>query len=52
MTVTAISSGAIRSSGKISSASLDHEAMFYSVASLGSCVIEVNGNQLDVRRNR
>ena len=37
------------SSGKISSGSLDHEAMFYSVSQLGSCILEVNNNQLDVK---
>ncbi|MDF1697135.1 MAG: metallophosphoesterase family protein, partial [Saprospiraceae bacterium] len=37
------------SSGKISGGSLNHQAMFYSVSQLGSCVLEVNGNQLDVK---
>ncbi len=37
------------SSGRISSGSLNHEAMYYSVSQLGSCVLEVNGNQLDVK---
>ena len=37
------------SSGKISSAALDHNAMYYSVASLGSCIIETNGNMMDVK---
>jgi len=37
------------SSGKISSAPLDHEAMYYSVAHLGSCVLEVNGQQLNIK---
>ncbi|MDH3652179.1 MAG: metallophosphoesterase, partial [Saprospiraceae bacterium] len=37
------------SAGKTSNGSLDHEAMFYSVAQLGSCVLEVNGNELTVK---
>ncbi|MFT6783772.1 MAG: hypothetical protein ACJA1A_003713, partial [Saprospiraceae bacterium] len=37
------------SAGKITNAPLDHQAMFYSVAQLGSCVLEVNGNNLDVK---
>ncbi|GLR19872.1 metallophosphoesterase [Portibacter lacus] len=37
------------SAGKITAAPLDHAAMFYSVAKLGSCVIEVNANKMDVK---
>ncbi len=37
------------SSGKVSGGSLNHQAMYYSVSQLGSCVLEVNGNQLDVK---
>jgi PKD repeat protein/murein DD-endopeptidase MepM/ murein hydrolase activator NlpD len=36
------------SSGKVSSAPLDHPAMFVSLASLGSLLVDVSGNQLDV----
>ena len=36
-------------SGKISGGSLNHNAMFYSVSKLGSCVIEVTGGQMDVK---
>ena len=36
------------SSGKVSSASLDHPAMFVSVSSLGSLVVDVSGNRMDV----
>jgi len=36
------------SSGKTSSADLDHPAMLVSLLRLGSLVIDVNGNQLDV----
>ena len=34
------------SSGKTSSADLDHEAMFISVSELGSCVMEVDGSEM------
>jgi len=37
------------SSGKVSSASLNHNAMFYSVSQLGSCVLEVDGNEMNVK---
>ena len=37
------------SSGKTSSAALDHEAMYYSVAQLGSCIVEVSGSALTVK---
>ena len=37
------------SAGKISGGSLNHQAMFYSVSQLGSCVLEVDGNQMDVK---
>ena len=37
------------SSGKTSNGNLNHNAMFYSVADLGSCLLEVNGDQLDVK---
>ncbi len=37
------------SSGKKSSGPLNHPAMYYSVAEFGSCVLEVNGQQMDVR---
>ncbi|WP_170110458.1 metallophosphoesterase [Flavilitoribacter nigricans] len=37
------------SSGKVSAAALDHEAMYYSVAALGSCILEVDGDQMDVK---
>ena len=36
-------------SGKISVGDLNHPAMYYSVADLGSCVMEVSGRQLDVK---
>lgn len=36
------------SSGKISGGSLDHPAMFLSLNSLGSLVVDVSGNQMDV----
>jgi PKD repeat protein len=36
------------SSGKVSSAALDHPAMFVSLASLGSLLIDVSGNRMDV----
>ncbi len=37
------------SSGKTSSGSLDHEAMFYSVSALGSCILEVAGGTMNVK---
>ena len=37
------------SSGKTSSGSLDHPAMFFSLQSLGSMILEVNGNRLDAQ---
>ena len=37
------------SSGKVSSGSLNHNAMFYSVSQLGSCVLEVDGNEMNVK---
>lgn len=37
------------SAGKVSSGSLDHEAMFYSVSNLGSCVLEISGEKMDVK---
>jgi chitodextrinase len=37
------------SSGKITSAALNHPAMFYSAAILGSLVIDVAGNRLDAQ---
>ncbi|MDH3247168.1 MAG: metallophosphoesterase, partial [Saprospiraceae bacterium] len=37
------------SSGKTSSGPLDHEAMYYSVSRLGSCVLEIGGNQMSVK---
>ncbi|MGK0315349.1 MAG: hypothetical protein ACI86M_001580 [Saprospiraceae bacterium] len=37
------------SSGKVTTGPLDHEAMFYSLAELGSCVLEVDGNNLEVK---
>jgi PKD repeat protein len=36
------------SSGKVSDAPLDHSAMFVSLASLGSLLIDVSGNRMDV----
>jgi len=36
------------SSGKVSSAPLDHPAMFVSLASLGSLLVDVSGNRMDV----
>ncbi len=36
------------SSGKVSSAPLDHPAMFVSLASLGSLLIDISGNRMDV----
>ena len=35
--------------GKISGGSLNHPAMFYSVNELGSCVLEVKGDQMNVK---
>jgi hypothetical protein len=43
---TYITSG---SSGKTSSGSLDHEAMYYSVSALGSCVLEVDAGSMQVK---
>jgi hypothetical protein len=37
------------SSGKISGGDLDHPAMFSSLNQLGSCVVEVQNNQLDMK---
>jgi hypothetical protein len=37
------------SSGKISGSDFGHNAMYYSVAALGSCVLEVEGDRLDVK---
>jgi len=37
------------SSGKISNAPIDHEAMYYAVVELGSCVLEVHSNRLDIK---
>jgi hypothetical protein len=37
------------SSGKISGGSLDHNAMYYSVSQLGSCILEVDGSTLNVK---
>ncbi len=37
------------SSGKTGSGTLDHPAMFYSVSELGSCVLEVDGNEMNVK---
>ncbi|NNE83637.1 MAG: hypothetical protein HKN28_06670, partial [Alphaproteobacteria bacterium] len=37
------------SSGKVSGGSLDHPAMFASISSLGSMILEVNGNRLDAQ---
>jgi PKD repeat protein/murein DD-endopeptidase MepM/ murein hydrolase activator NlpD len=36
------------SSGKVSGGSLDHPAMFVSLASLGSLILDVSGNRMDV----
>lgn len=36
------------SSGKVSNASLDHPAMYVSLASLGSMIVDVSGNRMDV----
>ena len=37
------------SAGKISSGGLNHEAMFYSVSDLGSCVLEISTDSLNVK---
>ena len=37
------------SSGRTSAGTLDHEAMFFSESELGSCVLEVNGGELQVK---
>ncbi|WCO02847.1 metallophosphoesterase [Psychroserpens ponticola] len=37
------------SSGKTSAGDLDHEAMYYSVSQLGSCVLEVDGDTMHVK---
>jgi len=37
------------SSGKKSGGSLNHEAMYYSVSELGSCLLEIDGDQLDLK---
>lgn len=37
------------SAGKISSGSLNHQAMFYSVSELGSCILEINTDTLSVK---
>jgi len=37
------------SSGKTTNAPLDHEAMFFSIVELGSCIIEIDGPQMDVK---
>jgi phage baseplate assembly protein gpV len=37
------------SAGKISGGDLDHDAMFYSMSTLGSCVMEVSGDSLTVK---
>jgi len=37
------------SSGKVSAGTLDHEAMYYSVSQLGSCIVEVDGSILTVK---
>lgn len=37
------------SSGKVSGGSLDHPAMYYSVSELGSCLLEIEGNQMDIK---
>lgn len=36
-------------SGKTSSGDLDHNAMFYSVSELGSCILEIDGNEMTVK---
>jgi hypothetical protein len=51
--VDSVNSGAVYavagSSGKVSGGSLDHPAMFASISSLGSMILEVNGNRLDAQ---
>jgi len=51
-TVAATHEGAVYavagSSGKVSGGSLDHPAMFVSLSSLGSMVVDVAGNRMDV----
>ncbi len=37
------------SAGKITNGDLNHNAMYYSVAELGSCALEVTGNTMDVK---
>ena len=37
------------SSGKVSGGTLDHNAMYYSVSQLGSCILEVDGSTLNVK---
>ena len=37
------------SAGKISAGNLDHEAMFYSVSALGSCVLEISTDTLNLK---
>ncbi len=37
------------SSGKKSSGDLDHQAMYYSVSELGSCILEIKENRMDVK---
>ena len=37
------------SAGKISSGSLDHPAMYYSVKELGSSILEINGDTLELK---
>lgn len=37
------------SSGKTSNGDLNHQAMYYSVSELGSCVLEVQGDQMDLK---
>ncbi|NND08807.1 MAG: metallophosphoesterase family protein [Saprospiraceae bacterium] len=37
------------SSGKKTAAALDHEAMYYAVAELGSCILTVHGGELSVK---
>lgn len=37
------------SAGKISGGALNHDAMFYSMSTLGSCVMEVSGDSLTVK---
>lgn len=37
------------SAGKISSGDLNHQAMYYSVSDLGSCILEINTDTLNVK---